>query len=262
MDQTNLNLTNSNMPPFVASLMYLGKEPPATIALNNYKDAVSLINKINSGEINENEIENTLRIVLEKYLTCFWYYKDIRKDISRVMHNIGVYLCKHYKCKSKFDGEYYYTECPNILLHNDFGFSLRGIEKIACSICGKEPLECEHITNQKYNKVKCLNVNNLCNICLEPIGKCKHVIGNEYNNVEMTNIVVDLKIITFDLVKDPEMVFTRITKQNFSKDQIMSELSKEENLENFEYGKSDLYCLHCVKCQGYEPGKSDILFKK
>ncbi|HBD95011.1 MAG TPA: hypothetical protein DC057_12660 [Spirochaetia bacterium] len=178
------------------------------------------------------------------------------------MHDIGVYLCKNYDCKSKFDGEFYYTECPNILLHNDFGFSLRGIEKLTCSICGKEPLECEHITNQKYDNVICIKINDLCNICLEPIGKCNHILGNEYNNVEMTNIVTDLKIITFDLVKDPEMVFTRITKQRFSKSMVTEELSKEKGAETFEYGKSDMHCLHCIICQGYEPSRSDILFKQ
>ena len=50
---------------------------------DNLETIPRMINKIKSGNVNDIEVEYTLRIVLEKYLTCFWYYKNSRKDIAK-----------------------------------------------------------------------------------------------------------------------------------------------------------------------------------
>lgn len=244
-------------PPCECILMDLSNRDPELVARESYIRAINLLKEINT---NGNE-ELNLRQVLNEYLKCFWFYKKEREVIAKAMHEIGINLEKKYNCKWKFDGKFYYTECPNILLHNDFGFSLRGTQKLVCSICNDDPLNCEHITNEIYDNVVCSEISGLCNICGSVIHECDHVLGYKYDDVKAKTIVKDLKIITFDLVKDPEMVFCRMTRINLSKKEILDKLCCDEKID-FKYGISDLFCHHCTTCPGYDPSRIDVLFEK
>lgn len=69
-------------------------------------------------------------------------------------------------------------------------------------------------------------------------------------------MVSDLEIITFDLVKEPEMVFSRIIEIPYSKEFIKKGLANDPNLKEFEYGVSVLDCNHCIDCKGYNPNEN------
>ncbi len=206
--------------------------------------------------------EEYIKIILEHYLNCFWYFKEERLEIAAHMLKLGQFLFYNFGCKLKFDGKYYYTDCPNILLHKDYGFSLRGREQYKCSICRKDIIECDHISNNVYNDVICINIDGKCNICFEDFGKCNHIENERYDNVKAIKIVHVIDLITFDLVKDPDMVFTRITKIPFSKNYILKGLKKDEYFHEFEYGKTSLSCDHCHYSSGYNPKRTKSLFKR
>ena len=129
---------------FQAILAIAGNQDPSKIAIASLQFANTIVAKFNEGKLDNEKDE--LETALNEYLKAFWFFKNQRVHIAKTMHQIGKYLCKQYGCRFKFDGKNYYTDCPNILLHCDFGFSLRGIEKYICSICGNDALECEHIT--------------------------------------------------------------------------------------------------------------------
>jgi hypothetical protein len=147
-----------------------------------------------------------------------------------------------------------------MLLHKDFGFSLIGFEKYKCSVCGVDPIECEHRTGRKYDDVECNIFDGLCNICQDKKDHCEHQVGVRYDDVEAVKIVSDLEIIRFDIVKEPEMVFARVTEIPYSKDTVMKSLSNDHEFEDFKYGETPLYCLHCIDCEGYDPDATNKLF--
>ena len=97
---------------------------------------------------------------------------------------------------------------------------------------------------------------------MKDFGKCIHVENEKYDNIRAIKIVHVIDLITFDLVKEPDMVFTRITKIPFSKNYMLKELKKDEYFHEFEYGKISLFCNHCHYSKGYNPKRSELLFKK
>lgn len=244
------------MADFEAVLMTFNKESDESIAKKCLYQAQEIIENIKqkNGRFEEKE----LREALELYLKAFWGLPELRESLSWNMHEIGKTLRKLNLCELKFNGieEKYYTTCPCILLHNDYGFSLRGTEKYRCSICGKQTIDCEHITGCNYDNVVCARSDNLCNICGE--SDCEHIEGNHYNEVMAFDIVYDVNVITFDMVHTPKMAFARTSKIYYEKDKIFAQANE---IHNFIYGMA-LNCDHCIICEGYDKKLLDKAFNK
>lgn len=247
------------MVEFEAVLMTTHEKSDEAIAAANLRKADTLIREM---EKTQEFTESGLREIMQLYLDAFWVFQELRGPISHNIHNLGRMLEEQFQCQVPFStdkGMYYYS-CPAILLHSDFGFSLRGSEKYKCSICGLPIIECEHITGEYYDGVICQKICNRCNICGK-INCQKHQNGKKYDHVEAVKIVYDLNIITFDIVEDPQMKFARVTKIYFPREEILNGLPEDEKSE-FVYGKSPLYCHHCSYCQGYMPDRFHELFSR
>lgn len=245
-------------PAFKAILMEIGDTRPYEIAKESFISAQALIKKVENGQSPHPETD--LRTALSELLKTFWVIKEGRIAIAQQMHQIGVHLAKNYQCKLKFKDNHYYTDCPNMLLHNDFGFSLRGMERHTCSICGIDPIDCDHRTGHRYNEINCTTFDGRCNICLQSKDDCEHEIGKKYDDVEAVRVSSILEIITFDLVKEPEMPFCRITEIPYPKEFITKSLTHDPKLNEFEYGTTTLDCHHCIECEGYDPKKNEDFF--
>lgn len=244
---------------FEAALMTFHKESDESIAFKSFVQANSMAKKLNKEAMCS---ESDLRMMMKLYLDAFWVYNDMRNDLSYNIHEIGKILEREYQCQYLFDVDRnkYYSSCPALLLHNDFGFSFRGSEKYKCSICGLPIMECEHISGEFYDDVVCKEIEGRCNICGEE--KCKkHIEGEKYNHVEAVKIVYDVKLVTFDMVEEPEMRFARVSKIYLPEDMVIDGI-EEEDKETFVYGKSKLYCHHCSQCTGYVPNRFHHLFNR
>lgn len=244
---------------FEAVMMTFHNKTDESIAQESLCRANEMIDEINQTQKRK---ETDLRLIMKLYLDAFWVFEEIRKELSDIIHKIGLTLEEEFQCQILYDekkGEYF-SNCPAILLHKDFGFSIRGSEKYKCSICGLPIIDCEHITGEYYDDIECKKNDGFCNICGEK--DCnKHIEGEKYDHVQAVKIVYDLNLVTFDIVEDPEMKFARISKVFFSKEEIMNELN-EEDKKAFTYGKSKLYCHHCSQCKGYASGRFHHLFNR
>ena len=244
---------------FEAVLMTTHEKTDEAIATASLYKADIMAREMMKGQICS---QADLMKMMQLYLDAFWVFQKFRPSLSYNIHTLGKILEEQFQCQLPFstDKHMYYSSCPAMLLHSDFGFSLRGSEKYKCSICGRPIMECDHITGEFYDNVICQRHGDRCNIC----GKkdCQlHQEGEIYDHVESVKIVYDLNIITFDIVEDPEMKFERITKVYFPKEEILNGLPEDEKAE-FVYGKSPLYCHHCSQCQGYIPERFHELFTR
>lgn len=238
-----------NEPAFEARMMVLGNINFYEMAENSFNEAQKIIADYNAGELIDPEPE--LRHALNMLLDVFWIVKDLRVPISKQMHSIGAALHENYGCALEFEGGFYFTKCPNMLLHRDVGFSMRGFEKYKCSICDMDPVDCDHRSGRKYNCVECKKFAERCNICNDEISSCNHRLGETYDDVEAVRLAYIEEIVTFDVVKEPECPIARVTKIPFSKQHIFNCISKDPNSEVFEYGSTIINCDHCVSCSGY-----------
>lgn len=234
-----------------ALLMTSGRVNLSDMAKNNFNEAQKIIEAYNAGQLKNPEPD--LRSALDMLLSVFWINKDLRVPVSRQMHSIGMVLHETYGCAFGFENGLYFTKCPNMLLHSDFGFSMRGFEKYKCSICNIDPVDCIHRTGRKYNNVECNKFDGRCNICRDENSSCDHSLGEAYDNVEAIKIVYDMQIITFDVVKEPDFALARLTKIPFSKQSITKDIDKDPHSSEFVYGSTVLSCDHCISCTEYNP---------
>lgn len=191
-----------------------------------------------------------LRESLEKYLEAYWIFDEKRENTSLSMHSIGKLLHDKFQCPLKFNGKSYYTDCPVRLSHIDIGFSIGCTEDLICSICGKDPLECDHNPGEKYDNIICKEIRNICNICWEKKASCHHVIGNLYNGVEAVLIEINIKPNHIAMVSNPVDPLCRITAVPISDEQIESVVKTmpKKLRKKFKYGKTILFCEHCAIC--------------
>lgn len=245
---------------FDSVLMTFFDKSDEQIAYENFVEANAELKEIIKGR---SCTEESIKMLMKKFLNAFWVYRaydtDIAKDIATNIHSLGRVLLTYFGCKCQYDHEQkmYYSCCPAMLLHYDFGFSIRALVKYKCSICGKPIIDCDHLSDDFYDGVECWIEEGKCNIC----GKfdCRdHTPGVKYDHVQAYKIPYDMKLITFDMVHDPELKYARVTKIYYSEDEIKAFLPQEE----FIYGESDLYCEHCLNCEGYNPHLFDSLFQQ
>lgn len=244
-----------NEPAFEARVMAFGNVNFSSMAENSFNEAQKIIAEYNAGELIDPEPK--LRHALNMLLNVFWVAKDLRVPISKQMHSIGAALHEDYGCALEFEDGFYFTKCPNMLLHRDFGFSMRGFEKYKCSICDMDPVDCDHRSGRKYSGVECKEFAERCNICNDEISSCSHCLGETYDDVEAVKLAYVTEIVTFDVVKEPECPIARVTKIPFSKQHIANSISEDPKFGLFEYGRTIINCDHCVRCSEYNPAAND-----
>lgn len=165
----------------------------------------------------------------------------------KYLHSIGIFIHEHFRCTFSFEDGKYWEECPVRLSHNKGGFSIGGAGRQLCSICSNDALDCEHVPGDYYDNVRAIKLGNSCNICGER--DCNHICGEYYDNVMAFMFLTDCKLDHVAFVERPSNPLCVITSIPIEKYELEKELSSEE-LEHFEYGKSKLYCHHCIKCNG------------
>lgn len=200
------------------------------------KLGISLIPDESSNEI--------LKRALREYLTAYWILQDQRTEIFRTMLKIGKKICDEFGCPIEFNGSNYIMSCPVRLSQINIGLSIGGTQDYNCSICGRDPIYCDHIAIQKYDNVPCRRIRGICNICANE-GECNHIEGEYYDNVEAFKIRSNVEPDHISFVTEPNYPLSRIFAFTIDIDTILNSLPEEQR-ERFEYGKHTVFCNYCI----------------
>mgnify|MGYP001765823249 CR=1 FL=1 len=200
----------------------------------------------------EQEAETTMRTSLGHLRNAFHLASE-DLSISHLLHDRGRIIHDSFGCKLRMSGTIYYRECPVSLSHVQFGFSVGGSADMVCSICGKDPWDCEHITGFKYDGILCQRMESICNICLRE--KCNHHVGETYNRVEAVHIITKMNVEEVSLVKNPASPLARIQMLTLGPDDIRKELPEAEK-GLFVPGETVIHCHHCMDCDGTYMGET------
>ena len=191
--------------------------------------------------------EQHFRNALEHLRTA--YLLDGRpRQLSREMHALGRRIQGWFSCPLDYENGEYRNACPVYLSHYVGGFSIGGTGKVMCSICGQPMLDCEHVPGESYDRVVAQKSSGgLCNICAAEA--CDHVVGTTYGGVTAFGIMTDIELDHIAYVSRPEDPLCTFCAVPLSKAQIKRQLAPDE-LAEFIYGKTRLYCTHCRQCDG------------
>ena len=213
---------------------------------------MSELNKANElwkngqAQLNDNKprAEETMRESLHYLLNAFHIAADEPK-LGILLHQRGRLIHDLFGCRLRMAGDTYYEECPVILSHVKFGFSIGGSADAVCNICGIDPWDCEHIKGFKYNGIVARRIGRICNICLKET--CDHVVGKIYNNVEVVDIITKIKIDDISIVQNPADPLARIETYTLGPEDILKLLPDSEKAHFFP-GKTVIHCHHCMDC--------------
>lgn len=191
--------------------------------------------------------EQRFRNALE-YLRTAYLLDGRPRQLSREMHALGRRVQGWFSCPLDYENGEYRTACPVYLSHYIGGFSIGGTGKVICSICDQPMLDCEHVPGESYDKVIARKSSGgLCNICAAEA--CDHVVGTTYGGVRAFGIMTDIDLDHIAYVPRPEDPLCTFCAVPLSKAQIERQLGPDE-LAEFTYGKTRLYCTHCRQCDG------------
>jgi hypothetical protein len=195
---------------------------------------------------NEKESEMLMRQSLSVTREAF-HLSDGSNAIGGLLHQRGSTIHSLFKCPLTFENGSYFEDCPVVLSHIPLGFSVGGSGVAICSICGKDPWECEHVTGYVYDGVPTQKILGSCNIC----GKesCDHEVGKAYDKVKAVRIITDLHIEEISLVKNPMNPLARIQRRSISSKDIYLALPPSEKA-SFIPGETVINCDHCAICHG------------
>jgi len=191
----------------------------------------------------ENRFRNALRDMRTAYLL------DGRPpQLSKEMHALGRRVQAWFSCPLEFhDGEYR-NACPVYLSHYVGGFSIGGTGTVICSICGLPMLECDHVPGEVYKNVIARRTpGGLCTICTKE--QCNHEDGATYDDVTAFGIMTNIDLDHIAYVSRPEDPLCTFTAVPISRAEIARQLPPEE-LAQFKFGKTRLFCTHCRVCDG------------
>ena len=228
------------------SEIYTPKCPEALAAysraLKSYSDSIRSLIRDNREDA-EKQVREALREMRKAFL-----YDDRPPVLSRRMHSIGRAVQEVFGCPLELKDGGYRINCPVYLLHFVGGFSVGGTGTAICSVCGEPMLECDHVPGEIYRDVVARrSPGGLCMICGRE--KCEHEEGISYESATAFGIMTDIDLDHIALVSQPEDPLCTVYGVSVSKRQIERQLSSEE-LAKLVYGKTQLYCTHCLECAG------------
>jgi hypothetical protein len=140
---------------------------------------------------------------------AFWWAEDseLEGDQHRLMHEIGQWTRERFGCWLQMEGSRYTVQCPIVIAHKRFGFSVGYTAKLICSICGGDVSECPHMPDRAYWVRGGPNATGRCPVCMQEA--CNHEPSRLYR-ISMTRIVTDMRAREVSLVRRPAGVETRV----------------------------------------------------
>lgn len=104
------------------------------------------------------EAEETARRSFEAFRSAMnWYEADFDDDGFETAHReldaAGAFVRAEFGCTLLFENGTYFQSCPVSLAHNRSGLSPGFIiRKSECSVCHRDPEDCDHITGPRVSR--------------------------------------------------------------------------------------------------------------
>ena len=166
---------------------------------------------------------------------------------SKYLHEVGRRVHDIFRCELEFEDGMYMVTCPVMLSHCTLGFSIGGSAKSICSICGKNVFDCPHVKGQSYDDVLAKRYQGICNICGQK--ECEHKEGERYDEVRAFAMIREFDLDHISIVDTPANPLCVIQSFSLLKSEILERLPKTSR-DQFVYGKTIVYCNHCLICEG------------
>lgn len=177
-----------------------------------------------------------------------WLEDTIYDDLAHtVVHELGKEAREKFPsgCKLNWNGSNYEQWCPADLVHMRLGLSPGMIiHSMECSVCGRDPSECDHILRKIYTVSGGPNESGRCPVCTE--NKCDHSPAKEYQ-VIARRLINESEMKEISLVTRPKQADARIQIWPVSEHVIRNALGP-----NFQYGEDTVNCSRCLlACPGF-----------
>ncbi len=101
------------------------------------------------------------RKALDLYRSAMNWLEDTEhfEVAHQQMDKAGAYIKRTFGCYLALEKGEYSQRCPLALAHNRIGMSPTFlIDKVECSICGRDPDCCEHIRSRTYDGERCTHI--------------------------------------------------------------------------------------------------------
>ena len=147
--------------------------------------------------------------------------RKANEDLFGRAHELGRVICETAGCAWKAEEESYSIDCPVFALHRTVAHSVAMTTTRECSICGVEPLACEHLDGSEYD-------GEICVFKVTAIAPFGHVA----------------------VTADPEFVYTwhrpeKVATERLLADGLIGEAGEKAA------------CTHCLNCPGV-PTSDDL----
>ena len=121
-------------------------------------------------------------------------------EAHRLMDEAGAWVCQTFRCRLKRLCASYEQTCPVALAHNRIGFSIGGVARRTCSLCGGDFSECDHMPGMAYLVPGGHDQLGWCRVCLKET--CGHLPSVQYR-VSVVAIICEMNIDEVSLVGKP-----------------------------------------------------------
>jgi hypothetical protein len=196
-----------------------GREPdPATLRATSIPAAEQAELALRGAQEGaEAKARSSLRDVVDSFLGD----RETNSDLFERAHQLGRVIAETVGCSWSEEGDQYVVRCPIWALHRTAAHSLELTTLQACSICGAEPLSCDHLSGSEYDGEVCV--------------------------FKVTKI---LPIGAVAWTADPEFTYTWHRPGAVPTDQLIADGI-------LRVAGEDAACTHCLGCPG-TPGAEDL----
>lgn len=164
------------------------------------------------------------------------------EEAHRLMDEAGAWVRRTFGCHLARSGTEYRQRCPVALAHNRIGMSIGGTAVRACSLCGEDFSECEHMPGTAYMVPGGNSGLGWCRVCLQE--SCDHRSTQQYR-VSVIAIIKHMDVQEISLVPKPAHPEARIHEMSISVSDLRDVLGDE-----FIPG-SEVSCDRCLlPCDG------------
>lgn len=194
-------------------------------------------------DVIESRLREPIEAMVENAKAALNFLEDTElcDDAHGLLHLAGRLRFGFLGCMLRAEDGVLRTDCPVLVGHQRWGISPELVTEWACSICGRRPDTCPHITDEEYDVVIDRS-GPTCNACFAE--DCEHQHGDMVQ-ASAHNVAVSFQAIAIATVARPRDPLARVEVLS------LGSVSDPELLALAEAG--ELRCSACIlPCRGFQ----------